>query len=214
MTRLLLTAALTLAASGCVSTSAEMNRIQRDVDRSVREDGRASVGDGTSISLGRVSMATTRLLGGLFAPGTTRPYRRLSHHVRRVQFGQFPVTGAVDGRTLRRPAILDRYERGGWLTLAAVRDSSGAVWVLYRERERDQTVTDILTVALSAEDLAVARLSGNLSALVLDAVALAQTDVLGATLAQTGLLGASKAVATDDGADADPPRGSRPVEDG
>ena len=180
-----LAAALLLTASGCVSASAEMGTIRREVARDL--DGRAEVGDGTSVSLGRVSLATARTLGGVFSPGSTRAARRLSRSVRRVQFAAYPVRGLVDPLTVARPSVLARYASDGWHPLAAFRDSTAATWVMTRERARDQTVSDVLTVSLSRSELSVARLSGDLTALALDAVSMARTGPVGDVLRAAGV---------------------------
>lgn len=176
---------LATTASGCVSL--EMNRLKRNVEREVEADGQVEIGRGTAMSFGWGTFATARTLGWVFAPGSTAPYRRLSRRVRRVKVGRYPVSGVLDTRHLARPAILDRYEAGGWLPMVTARDSSSAVWVLYRERERDLRLTDLLAVSIDGEELVMTRVSGNLSGLVIDAVALAQTDWLESTLGDTGL---------------------------
>ena len=188
MSRAVLLVLLAATASGCVSL--EMNRLKRNLEREVEADGQAEVGRGVAMSFGWGTFATSRTLAWVFAPGRTAPYRQMSRRVRRVKVAHYPVSGVVDLRRIGRPAILDRYRAGGWLPLVTVRDSSEAVWVLYRERERDLRLTDLLAVALSDDGLVLTRVSGNLSGLVLDAVDLAQTEWLDGALGDTGLLDA------------------------
>ena len=183
---LALAVALAVTASGCISL--EMNRLKKNLEREVEADGQAEIGRGTAMSFGWGTFATARTLGWVFAPGQTAPYRRLSRRVRRVKVAQYPVSGLVDLRGIGQPAILARYQAGGWLPLVTVRDSSEAVWVMYRERGRDPRLTDLLAVALSDEELVMTRVSGDLTGLVLDGVDLAQTEWLRETLSETGIL--------------------------
>ncbi len=180
-----LLALLVATASGCVSL--EMNRLKRHVEREVEADGQAEVGRGMAMSFGWGTFATARTVGWVFAPGRTAPYRRLSRRVRRVKVARYPVSGVLDTRRMARPEILGRYQDKGWLPLVTVRDSAAAVWVLYRERERDLRLTDLLAVSLSGDGLVMTRVSGDLSGLVLDAVALAELDAFQGALDETGL---------------------------
>ena len=184
--RLVLLAVLVGTASGCVSL--EMNRLKRNLEREVEADGQAEVGRGVAMSFGWGTFGTARTLGWIFAPGQTAPYRHMSRRVRRVKVAHYPVSGVLDLRRIGQPAILQRYRAGGWQPLVTVRDSSEAVWVLYRERERDLRLTDLLAVALSDEGLVLTRVSGDLSGLVLDAVDLAKAEWLDGALGDTGLL--------------------------
>ena len=187
--RLALLVLLATTASGCVSL--EMSRLQRHIAQEVEADGQAEIGSGTAMSFGWGTFATTRTLGWIFAPGSTAPYRELSRRVRRVKVARYPVSGVLDTRRLTRPEILRRYQDKGWLPLVAARDSAAAVWVLYRERERDLRLTDLLAVSLSSDELVMTRVSGDLSGLVLDAVALAELDAFQGALDETGLFEAA-----------------------
>ena len=172
--------------SGCVSL--EMGRIGDDLARGVEGQG-AEVGDGFAVAFGPGTIGSTRFLGRLVAPESTEPYRRLSRHVRRVKLARYPVVGAFDARAVPRPALLDRYQSDGWSSLVTARDEESAVWVLMRE-DGDGVLTDLLAVVASAEDLVVTRMSGDLSAFILDAIEEGRaSDLLGGALDDTGLVG-------------------------
>jgi hypothetical protein len=180
--------ALALAGSGCIST--EMGRIKRDLQADIERDGTATVGKGYAMSLGRGTIGTSRFLGRLLAPKSTEPARRLGEHVRRVQVAQYSIEGDFDALALRPPAALNRYTDDGWYPLATVRDEDGAVWVLYNERPEDFAITDLLTVVAGDDGLVVTKISGDLTALVHDAVALGlEQDLFGDALGETGVLG-------------------------
>ena len=192
--------ALAFVGSGCIST--EMGRIKRDLQHDIERTGTATVGKGYAMSFGRGTIGTSRFLGRMFAPTSTEPVRRLAGHVRRVQVAQYPVEGAFDTRQLRPPEALNRYTEDGWHPLVTVRDEEAAVWVLYHERPDDLALTDLLTVVVADEALVVTRISGDLTALVLDAVAMGfEGDLWGPAFDETGLFGPSE----PDTSDAAPP---------
>ena len=193
--------ALAIAGSGCIST--EMGRIKRDLQHDIERTGTATVGKGYAMSFGRGSIGTTRFLGRLVAPQSTEPVRRLSGHVRRVQVAQYPVEGDFDARQIRPPDALNRYADDGWHSLVTVRDETSAVWVLYHERPDDLALTDLLTVVVADEALVVTRISGDLTALVLDAVAMGfEGDLWGPAFDEAGLFGPAE---PDTSATAAPP---------
>ena len=108
--------------------------------------------------------------------------------MRRVKIARYPVTGFYDARAVGRPSALDAMEADGWIPLVTVRDTAAAVWVLYRERERDQTITDLLAITLADEDIVLTKVSGDLTSLVLDAVAVGRNgEIFGDAFAETGL---------------------------
>lgn len=158
--------ALAIGASGCVSL--ELGRIAREVEREVEASGTAEVGRGFAVSFGGGTIGTSRFVGRLVAPSATEPYRRLSGEVSQVKVARYPLSGQVDGRTVRRPATLDAYEADGWLPLVTVRDEAEAVWVMYRTDAG--VLTDLLAVVLAEDELVLTRVRGDLSALVLEAV--------------------------------------------
>ena len=184
MSRSLLLAALALLASGCVSS--ELGRIQRDMEPQIETGGQAEVGRGFSMSFGRGSIGSTRFLSRLVAPESTEPYRRLSRHVHRLRVARYPIEGAFDASQVRRPDALERYDRDGWLPLVTVRDSSAAVWVLYRDSD-DIELRDLLAVVLGDGELVMTRMSGDLHELILDAASMSGEDILSGALSQTGI---------------------------
>lgn len=182
-----LLAALVLAAplSGCVSL--EMNRLGRDLKRDVEAQTDVEVGDGFGIGFGRFSVGSTRFLGRLFAPSSTREARQLAGHVRGVKVGRYALRGPFDGRALATPRALGRYHEDGWTPFVVARDSASAAWVFLRERP-DGRLTDLLTVVMGEEEMVLTKVSGDLNGLVLDAVAMGGAgDVIGSALDQAGV---------------------------
>lgn len=178
--------ALALSLSGCMSL--EMSRLAREVEHEVERDGAAEVGRGYAIAFGGGTIGTSRFLGRLVAPESTEPYRRLSGSVRQVKVARYPVFGVVDGMRLARPARLDRYEADGWLPMVAARDSASAVWVLFREDDARMTLTDLLAVVVADDELVLARVTGDLTTLALDALRDgADSGALSEALDDTGL---------------------------
>lgn len=60
--------------------------------------------------------------------------------------------------------LLRMFEEGGWEQAAVVRDHDELVWLLYKEN--GQTVEDMFAVVLQQDRLVMARLHGNLNALM------------------------------------------------
>lgn len=154
---------LVLTASGC--TSFELTRVRNDLARQLPD---ARIGEGYALSFGGVSLGFTRWIAGFAGEDESGELAQIAlREVRRVQFGRYEVTGPVDGVRLTMPARLRDYVADdGWTHLASFRDSGEAGWVLYRDH--GETITDLFAVVLTEEELVLARLSGDLSALVLN----------------------------------------------
>lgn len=166
MSSRLCTLALAVLLSGCVSV--EMGRLARDVEREVEAGGTAELGRGYAVAFGGGLIGTGRFVSRLVAPQSTEPARRLAGYVDQVKVARYPLVGAVDGRQLARPAQLDRYEADGWLPFVTARDTASAVWVLIRED--GDALTDLLAVVVADEEVVMTRVTGELSALALDAI--------------------------------------------
>ena len=198
-----LLAALAASGSGCVSY--EMARLGDSVAEDVARQPGVEIGRGSASAIGRGTIGTGRFLGRLFAPTATRPYRRLSGHIHSVKVARYPIVGAFDARTLGSPAWLAEFEADGWLPLVTVRDEEAFVVVRYRERA--DVVSEVLVVTVAQDDLVLTKLSGNLNALVLEAVEMgSEVDVNGRPMIQT-LFGVPEDESDDEDApvSADPP---------
>ena len=181
--------ALALALSGCYSF--EMTRIGRSVAHDIEATTGADVGGPMSVSVGPVSLATAQLGAWVFAPQSSREARLIGRHVASVKFSRRPIRGAFDGRLVGEPASLQRYKRNGWYPFVTVRDSSAAVWVMLRERGRPgrEEITNVLAVVAAEDDLILTKVSGNLSGLIREAIAIGRADgALGDALEQAGLI--------------------------
>ena len=183
----LLLAVCALALSGCYSF--EMSRIGKRVGQDIERQTGADVGGGFSMGLGPVSLATAQFGAWAFAPGTTKEARQIGRHVSSVKFSTRPIRGGFDGRLIEKPAYLERYERDGWHPFVTVRDSSAAVWIMLRERGRNQEITNMLAVVAAEDALVLTKVSGNLSTMIREAISLGTQDgFLGDALSQAGLI--------------------------
>ncbi|NNF57564.1 MAG: DUF4252 domain-containing protein [Rhodothermaceae bacterium] len=169
--RTLLFTALLFLFSGC--TSFELTRVRNDLARQMPE---AEIGDGYAMAFGSISMGFARLFAG-FADDEDGEIAQVAlREVRKVSFGRYDVHGIVDASRLTMPTRLRDYvDDRGWMHLLTFRDTTEAGWVLYRAE--DDTITDLFVVFLGAEELTLARVSGNLSALVLNVIESQEWDL-------------------------------------
>ncbi|MEM6326177.1 MAG: hypothetical protein AAF791_03580 [Bacteroidota bacterium] len=174
---LLLAGAMVL--SGCYSF--EMARVSKRVGQDIERQTGADVGGGLSMGLGPISLATAQAGAWVFAPESTREARQIGRHIASVEFSRRPVRG-FDGRLVERPAYLERYTRSGWHPFVSVRDSASAVFVFLRERGREQRITNLLAVVVAEDELMLTKVSGNLSAMIREAIAVGGSDLLGGDL--------------------------------
>lgn len=150
---------------GC--TSFEITRFRNDVARALPE---ARLGAGYAVATGPASMGAARLtvrLAGVDGEDAAL-VDALLRQVRRVQAGAYAVRGTLDPARLEASGALARYQGPDWTPLVTVRDSSAHVWMMARERH-DQ-LRDLVVVVASEDGLTLARLSGNLTEAVIEAV--------------------------------------------
>jgi hypothetical protein len=146
--------------SGC--TSFELTGVRNDLARQLPE---ARISDGYAMAFGGVSLGFARWIAGFADDEDGALAQTALREVRRVHFGRYRVEGTVDGTRLVMPERLRHYvEDDGWAHLATFRTGEEAGWVLYRDH--GDSVTDLFAVILTGEELVLARLSGDLSALV------------------------------------------------
>jgi hypothetical protein len=113
------------------------------------------------LNLGPVSLATIRWLADLLPEDEADMAAVYLHDVSRVKIGLFRSDN---------PPALDAFDvdhigfDDDWETAVKVRDDESRVWVLFREGE--DTIRDLYVVVLDEEDLAIARVRGNLSRLL------------------------------------------------
>lgn len=163
-----LAVALVVALQGC--TSFEITRLRNDVARAMPD---ARIGAGYAVSTGPASLGTARAavrMAGVSGE-TGEALNAMLRQVRRVQAGVYTVNGPLDPARFEASGAMARYEGPDWSRLLVVRDSSATVWMMARER-RDR-LRDLVLVVASEDGLTLARLSGNLTEAVVDAVRLA-----------------------------------------
>ena len=169
--RILVFTTLLFLLSGC--TSFELTRVRNDLARQMPE---AEIGEGYAMAFGSISMGLARLFAG-FADDEDGEIAQVAlREVRKVSFGRYDIHGAVDGTRLTMPARLRDYvDDRGWTHLLTFREAQEAGWVLYRAD--GEMITDLFVVVLAPEELTLARVSGNLSALVLNVLETQEWDL-------------------------------------
>ncbi len=164
-------ALLLLCASGCFY-SREMAHTRREIER--RNPGLA-LRRRVVLGLGPATLGAAGRLVSLSRDDEARTVRAYLRDVRRLKLGVYDVRGLGGGGDLP----LRYTPEGGrrpWETAVKVRDEGEAVWVLYRERRG--AVRELMVVALSDEELVVAKLEGRLERLLERAIA-EQDSLLG-----------------------------------
>ena len=171
MRNLLILLFLATTLSGCASY--ELMRVRNDLARQAPE---AEIGGGYAMSFGRISIGLARWLSGLGGGEDSEIARAVLAEVRRVQFARYEVKGAFDSATLHMPGRLRSYlEHDDWYLLASIREESEAVWVVYKEK--DNAVVDLLAVVMGEEELVLAKISGDLNAVVAAALSQQGLDI-------------------------------------
>lgn len=160
MTRVLLVLLAALAASGC--TSSELRGLRNDLDRSTPG---LAIGEGRSYSFGFVTLGAARTALAIAGGGEETAIARAAlSGARRVQFAHYEVSGSLDPDAVAFPPGLGRYLDDGWMPVVRVRDTDQLVWVLTHDR-RD-LVDEFLLVTLTSEELVLAKVRGDLRAVI------------------------------------------------
>lgn len=174
-TEVLLVLVVALTASGCLY-SREIQQTRREIQRANPE---LELDRTFSASVGPVGIRLARWITARVDDEDAQRASRYLRSVRRVKIGVFESNG--EG-SLAGISELRRFERNGWELAVYARDyrddgdsdddddydDGGDVWIYYRER--GDTVTDLYAVVLSDEDLVIARVKGNLSELLAEAM--------------------------------------------
>lgn len=150
--------------SGCLY-SREVARTQRAVER---ENPTVSFDRKFTLSVGRTGIG---LLSGLasFTPvAEARDAASYLRSLRNVKIGVYEIEG--EDLSDLRIGTIPHLQGRGWLTLLNLRvPGEEAVSVMYRERHGD--VRDLVVVGLDASHLVILRFSGNITGMLLEAVA-------------------------------------------
>lgn len=148
---------LLLPLTGCLF-SREIAQTRRDIERAYPD---LQLERQIVLNLGPLSIRTVRWITGMLAGEEVDMAARYLRDVSRVKVGVFRsenphALGAFDAKRVR----FDE----GWETAVKTQDDESRVWVLYRPE--GDTVRDLYVVVLDDEDLAIARVRGNLGRLV------------------------------------------------
>jgi hypothetical protein len=156
---------LTIAvlASGCLY-SREIQHTRRDIERA---NPGLELDRTFSASVGPVGIRLARWITSLIDDDDVKRARRYLSSVRRVKVGVYDARGEGPG-SLARLSELRRFERRGWELAAHVSEDDEEVWLFYRDRS--ETVTDLYAVVLSDDELVIARIQGNLTELLAEAL--------------------------------------------
>ncbi len=148
---------LLIPLSGCFF-SREITNTRRDIDRAYPD---LQLERQVILNLGPVSLRMIRWFTGWMPEDETEMAADYLRDVSRVKIGLFrsdntAALGAVDAHRLGFD--------DGWETAVRSVNDESRVWVLYRSD--DDVIRDLYVVVLDEEDLAIARLRGNLSHLL------------------------------------------------
>ncbi|MEM1115806.1 MAG: hypothetical protein AAGJ11_04835 [Bacteroidota bacterium] len=146
-----------VAASGCASS--ELRGLRNDLDRSTPG---LTIHDGRSYSFGPVTLGFARL--GLWMAGggeDAAMARAVLGNAWRVQFAQYEVEGEFTGSEVSMPDRLRAYLDRGWVPALALRGDDEVVWLLANDRH--DRLEEVLLVTLSADELVLAKVRGNLT---------------------------------------------------
>jgi len=140
------------------------------------------------VSLGPLSIGFARLIASVIpvdAEDETEfdQARWYMKYVKRIKVGVYDVNFDGDQYSLRLPQeLLEDHMGHGWEQLAKVREDGEQVWLFYKS-EGDE-ITELYTVVNSGEELGVAKIKGDFTALIERAVAdhVDWTELMGDTM--------------------------------
>ncbi|REJ81046.1 MAG: hypothetical protein DWQ36_13540 [Acidobacteria bacterium] len=153
-------------------------RVDTMADRLERDLPGASLERGHGAKLGRLSLGLARAVAGAAIDDDEDPEAaaglRIARGIKRVEFRQFTIDGAVSEEW--SPSRLERrLESRGWDTVARVVGDESLAWVLVRFDDRH--VRSAIVLALDGEELALLRLSGRLDRVIAEAIRFARSEV-------------------------------------
>ena len=149
---------LCLTGSGCIYTN-EIARTKHDIERESNADFKT----GVVVSMGPELFQTVGWLANYVDDDDAQKASRLAYGIRRIKAGIYPVEDEANFEDLDIPE-LSRFKHKGWKPALKVIESDGIGWLLYRERHG--RVHDLFVVALTDEELVLARIRGNLDELL------------------------------------------------
>lgn len=143
--------------TGCFF-SREISGTRRDIERAYPD---LRLDQQIVLNLGPLSLRTARWLSEMVPDEEMEMATDYLRDISRVKVGVYKIDN---------PASLDAFDAGlirfddEWETAIKTRDDDSRVWVLYREG--GETVRDLYVVVLGDDDLAIARVRGNLNRLL------------------------------------------------
>lgn len=161
---LVLALPLLVQCTGCIY-SREIAATQRAIER---ENPGVDFDKRFVFSMGRGSIGTVAELASFARVSEARMASHYLDNLSKVKVGVYELDGDYDAAL--DLSTIPHFRRGGWQTLARVRQLEGEnVAVLYRERYGE--VRDLFVVSLSKPDLVIVRLTGNFTEMLIDALA-------------------------------------------
>ena len=158
LSRYLLVLSLCLLSSGCIYTS-EISKTRKVIE----EELSADFDTGIVLSMGPGLFHTAGRITKYVDDEDAQMASRLAYGIRRVKAGVYPIDYVPDLEEINIPE-LDRFKRKGWKPALKVEDNDEVSWLLYRERQG--RVRDLFVVAITDDELVLARLQGHLDELL------------------------------------------------
>ena len=156
--RYILLLSVCLVSSGCIYTS-EISKTRKDIEQETDSD----FDTGIVLSMGPGLFHTAGWITRYVDDEDAQTASRVAYGIRRVKAGIYPVESIPDLEAFDIPKM-DRFKRKGWKPALKVEDRDEVSWLLYRER--NGRVHDLFVVALTEDELVLARLQGNLDELL------------------------------------------------
>ncbi len=148
---------LILPLTGCFF-SREISGTRRDIERAYPD---LELQQQIVVNLGPLSMRTLRWLSGMVPDEEMNMATDYMRDISRVKVGVYRIDNPASLAGFDADEI--RFD-DEWTTAVKTRDEDSRVWVLYKEG--GDSVRDLYVVVLGEDDLAIARIRGNLNRLL------------------------------------------------
>ena len=158
-----------LLLSSCVTFTPRVNSVANSLERDLEN---AHFDKEFGLKFGRLTTSLARGVAGWALDEQDQEERTVLETlrgVRRIEVATYETQGDLTSAGPFR--VEQKLERRGWQTVARIREDDGFTWVVYRER--DQTLTGFMVIALDADELTLVDLRGDVERTLAAALRLA-----------------------------------------